>query len=132
MIMIQLQNANEYYLMCTTPYHPAGEKQGRDKTDGSEDTRLDELTRSLQAATDSIMEDRMTTTQQQQQQQQQQQLQQQQQQSFQQSWQEHYQSVSSVHSEHVQQQPPSMPSTSEPARSASPVWDNVYVCCAVA
>ena len=129
MIMIQLQNANEYYLMCTTPYHPAGEKQGRDKTDGSEDTRLDELTRSLQAATDSIMEDRMTTTQQQQQQQQ---LQQQQQQSFQQSWQEHYQSVSSVHSEHVQQQPPSMPSTSEPARSASPVWDNVYVCCAVA
>ena len=131
MIMIQLQNANEYYLMCTTPYHPAGEKQGRDKTDGSEDTRLDELTRSLQAATDSIMEDRMTTTQQQQQQQQQQ-LQQQQQQSFQQSWQEHYQSVSSVHSEHVQQQPPSMPSTSEPARSASPVWDNVYVCCAVA
>ena len=131
MIMIQLQNVNEYYLMCTTPYHPAGEKQGRDKTDGSEDTRLDELTRSLQAATDSIMEDRMTTTQQQQQQQQQQ-LQQQQQQSFQQSWQEHYQSVSSVHSEHVQQQPPSMPSTSEPARSASPVWDNVYVCCAVA
>ena len=129
MIMIQLQNVNEYYLMCTTPYHPAGEKQGRDKTDGSEDTRLDELTRSLQAATDSIMEDRMTTTQQQQQQQQ---LQQQQQQSFQQSWQEHYQSVSSVHSEHVQQQPPRMPSTSEPARSASPVWDNVYVCCAVA
>ena len=92
--------------------------------DGSEDTRLDELTRSLQAATDSIMEDRVTTTQQQQQQQQQQQ-------SYQQSWQEHYQSVSSAHSEHVQPPPPSMPSTSEPARSASPVWDNVYVCCAV-
>jgi hypothetical protein len=99
---------------------------GKDRVD-SEDTRLDELTRSLQAATDSIMEGRMTSNQQQQQQS-----------SYQQSWQEHYQSVSTEKKEveDLQLPPRMLPNSSpvsvpsEQARSGSPVWDNpVYVRC---
>lgn len=106
---------------------PASDKQGRDKTDGGEDTRLDELTRSLQAATDSILEDRMTHSQQQQQQQS---YQWQEQQQFSQQ----YQTVSSVappREEHHNLKPPEvrMPPARDPPRSASPpLWDNIYVC----
>ncbi|XP_070186091.1 tensin-3-like isoform X8 [Littorina saxatilis] len=126
------------YITEVFVHRVGGEKQGRDRTDGTDDnTQLDDLSRSLQAATNSILEDRVSSTvqpQQLQQQQMQQQLQQQQhqqqqhqQQSFQQSWQEHYQTVSSVRVEQrLDQKPPRMPSTSEPAGSASPVWDNVY------
>ncbi|KAK7111998.1 hypothetical protein V1264_011522 [Littorina saxatilis] len=90
------------YITEVFVHRVGGEKQGRDRTDGTDDnTQLDDLSRSLQAATNSILEDRVSSTvqpQQLQQQQMQQQLQQQQhqqqqhqQQSFQQSWQEHYQ-----------------------------------------
>lgn len=88
-------NQSQHNYITEVFVHRVGdrEKQGRDKPDSLDDTRLDELTRSLQAATESLMEDRVSSTQQQKQQQ-----------SFQQSssWQEHYQSsqVQKTHKEH--------------------------------
>ncbi|XP_076459014.1 tensin-3-like isoform X4 [Babylonia areolata] len=101
------QQTQHNYITEVFVHRVGGEKQqGRDKTDSSDDTRLDELTKSLQAATESLLEDRLSsttsTTQQQQQQQQQ---------SFQQSssWQEHYQSSQVQKTQTQKEGPPPKP-----------------------
>ncbi|KAL8587820.1 hypothetical protein ACOMHN_021038 [Nucella lapillus] len=119
------QQTQHNYITEVFVHRVGGEKQGQDKPNSVDNTRLDELTRSLQAATDSLMEDRMASSSQQKNQQQ----------SYQQSssWQEHYQTVSSLpgqqdHPPQRQQPTPAlgMPSSSEPARSRSESldWDN--------